>query len=108
MTPMTDTQIWIIIIGLAVGTFALRLSFLGLIGKRELPDWLLRILRYTPVAILPGLVAPQLAQAAQAESFDPVTLSAAGATLLIGILTRNAIWAMVAGMIVLAGLLALA
>jgi hypothetical protein len=54
----SDAQIWIIIALLGVGTFLIRFSFLGLIGKRELPEWLLRHLRYTAVAILPAMVAP--------------------------------------------------
>ncbi|HID66820.1 MAG TPA: AzlD domain-containing protein, partial [Roseibacterium sp.] len=43
-------QIWLIIIVLGLATFAIRFSFLGLIGDRKLPDWMLRHLRYTPVA----------------------------------------------------------
>jgi hypothetical protein len=54
----SDAQIWIIIVLLGVGTFLIRFSFLGLIGNRELPEWVLRHLRYTAVAILPAMVAP--------------------------------------------------
>ena len=39
-----------------IGTFLVRFSFLGLIGNRDLPPWLLRHLRYTPVAVFPALV----------------------------------------------------
>ena len=42
----SDTQIWIIIIALGIGTYLIRFSFLGLIGDRDLPDWALRHLRY--------------------------------------------------------------
>ena len=52
------SSIWLIILGMGVGTYLIRFSFLGLIGNRKMPDWVLRHLRYTPVAILPGLVAP--------------------------------------------------
>ncbi len=51
-------QIWLIILALGVATYLIRFSFLGLIGDRELPGWVLRHLRYTPVAILPALVTP--------------------------------------------------
>ena len=54
-------EIWLIIVLLGLGTYAIRFSFLGLIGDRKMPDWLLRHLRYTPVAVLPGLVAPLVA-----------------------------------------------
>jgi len=54
----STAQIWLIVAVMGVGTYLIRFSFLGLIGGRKLPDWLLRHLRYTPVAVLPGLVAP--------------------------------------------------
>lgn len=34
-----SARIWLVILGLGVGTFAIRLSFLGLIGNRQLPGW---------------------------------------------------------------------
>ncbi|PJN94093.1 hypothetical protein CNY89_16575, partial [Amaricoccus sp. HAR-UPW-R2A-40] len=49
---------WVVIWGLGIGTFLIRFSFLGMIGDRALPDWAMRMLRYVPVAVLPGLVAP--------------------------------------------------
>ena len=52
------STIWTVIIGLGIGSFALRFSFAGLVGNRQMPEWLLRHLRYTAVAILPALVAP--------------------------------------------------
>ena len=49
-------EIWLIISAMAVGTFAIRFSFLGMIGDRPMPPLVLRLLRYTPVAVLPGMV----------------------------------------------------
>ena len=51
MTGWSGAEIWWIIVALGVATYTIRFSFLGLIGNRDLPDWLLRHLRYTPVAI---------------------------------------------------------
>lgn len=100
----SDLQIWIVIIILGIGTFLLRWSFLGSLGNREIPEWALRMLRYTPVAVLPALVAPLVTwPAATGGEPDPARLSAAAATLIIGILTRNVIAAIIAG----AGTLAL-
>ncbi|MEM6277414.1 MAG: AzlD domain-containing protein, partial [Pseudomonadota bacterium] len=45
-------EIWVVILGLGLGSFAMRFSFLGLIGDRNLPPWVLRHLRYTAVAVL--------------------------------------------------------
>ncbi|MDB4191681.1 AzlD domain-containing protein, partial [Amylibacter sp.] len=39
---MTDPlKIWIIIFFLGVGTYLIRFSFLGLVGNRQLPKWLI-------------------------------------------------------------------
>ena len=101
----TDAQIWGIIAALGVGTFLIRFSFLGLIGDRKLPDWVLRHLRYTPVAILPGLVAPLvLWPAATGGEPDPARLAAAAVTIIVGYLTKGVVRAMLSGVAVLYGL----
>ncbi|MGP1357861.1 AzlD domain-containing protein, partial [Roseicyclus sp.] len=77
----TDAQIWGIVALLGVGTFLIRFSFLGLVGDRQLPEWLLRHLRYTAVAILPALVAPLvLWPAATGGEPEASRLAAAAAT----------------------------
>lgn len=91
----STAEIWTIIIAMGVGTYLIRLSFIGLIGDRELPAWMLRMLRYTPVAVLPGVVAPMLTGAG--GSSDPLKLSAALATLVVGLITRNVLFAIIAG-----------
>lgn len=92
-------QIWALIVALGLGTLALRLSFLGLVGSRKLPDWLLRHLRYTPVAVLPGLIAPQiLFPAATGGTPDPARLAAAAVALAVGVRTGSVLWALGSGM----------
>ncbi|MCU0910219.1 MAG: AzlD domain-containing protein [Rhodobacteraceae bacterium] len=89
---------WITIAALAVGTFLIRFSFLGLVGNRPLPPWVLRHLRYTPVAVIPALVTPLvLWPAATGGAPDPARLLAAGATVLAGVLTRSVLAAILAG-----------
>lgn len=98
----STTEIWLIIAALGAGTFLLRYSFLGLIGNRPLPEWALRYLRYTPVAVLPGLVAPLvLWPQATGGAFDPARMLAAGATVAVGLATRNTLAAIVAGLVAL-------
>jgi branched-subunit amino acid transport protein len=93
-------EIWLIILALGVGTFFLRYSFLGIIGSRPFPEWALRYLRYTPVAVLPGLVAPLvLWPQATGGSFDPARLIAACVTVLVGVVTRNTLAAIVGGLV---------
>ncbi|MCA8883306.1 MAG: AzlD domain-containing protein [Rhodobacteraceae bacterium] len=101
-------EIWGLILGLGVGTFLIRFSFLGLIGDRQLPAWVLRFLRYTPVAVLPGLVAPLvLWPAATDGAADLPRLAAAAVTLGLGLWLRNVIVSVLCGMATLFALLAL-
>jgi branched-subunit amino acid transport protein len=94
----TTAEIWTIIIVLGIGTFLIRFSFLGIIGNRKLPAWVLRHLRYTPVAVLPGLVAPLvLWPPATGGETDPARLLAGAAALLVGLLTKNLMAAVFGG-----------
>ena len=99
MTGWSDAAIWGIITLLGLGTWLFRFSFLGLIGGRDLPDWLLRHLRYTPVAVLPALIAPLVVwPRATGGELDPIRLAAALMALGVGVLTRSVLGAIVAGM----------
>jgi len=90
--------VWGVILALGVGTFLIRFSFLGLIGRRKLPEWVLRHLRYTAVAVLPGLVAPLVIwPAATGGVPDPARFLAAVATVAAGVWTRGVLGAMAAG-----------
>lgn len=98
MTNFSQIEIWAIIILLGLGTFGLRFSFLGIFGNRDLPEWLLRHLRYTAVAVLPGIVAPLVVwPAATGGQAEPVRLSAAAATVAVGVLTKNVLLSILAG-----------
>ena len=89
---------WIVTVGLGLGTYAIRFSFLGMLGNRPLPLWMVRCLRYTAVAILPALVAPAVLWPAATEGQpDPARLQAAVATILAGFLTRSMMAAIAAG-----------
>ena len=104
---MIDTaSLWVVIIGLGLGSFCLRFMFTGLVGDRQIPAWLLRHLRYTAVAVLPALVAPQVIwPAATGGNPDPARMAAAAATLAVGLITKNVLAAIFAGVVTLYGLL---
>lgn len=105
----SEPAIWAIIVALGLGTWALRFSFLGLIGARAMPPWLLRHLRYTAVAVLPGLVAPLVVwPEATGGSPDPARLAAAAATVAIGLWSRNVLASVAGGMATLYAVQALA
>ncbi|SFG66460.1 AzlD domain-containing protein [Sulfitobacter dubius] len=100
------TALWTVIIGLGLGSFFLRFVFTGLVGDKQMPAWLLRHLRYTAVAILPALVAPQvLWPSATDGQFDLPRVSAAVVTLGVGLLTKNVLAAIVSGAVALYGML---
>ncbi len=104
----TAAEIWLIIAIMGVGTFLIRFSFLGLIGNRPMPSFVLRLLRFTPVAVLPGMVAPLvLWPPATGGDPDPIRMLAALATVAVGIWTRNVLWAITAGAVTLYGAMAM-
>ncbi|WP_299830329.1 AzlD domain-containing protein [uncultured Roseobacter sp.] len=104
---MIDTgTLWIVIIGLGIGSYALRFAFLGIVGDRPMPAWLLRHLRYTAVAMLPALVAPQVVWPAATDGqADLPRMTAALVTLVVGLLTKNVLAAIFSGAATLFGML---
>jgi branched-subunit amino acid transport protein len=106
MRDIAVLDIWITIACLGLGSFGLRFVFLGLIGDRPLPAWILRHLRYTAVAVLPGLVAPMVVwPPATGGALDMPRMAAACATILMGLATRNVLAAILAGAATLYGML---
>lgn len=98
MTQIDTTTLWIVIIGLGLGSFGLRFVFTGIVGNRPMPEWLLRHLRYTAVAILPGLVAPAVMwPAATGGTPDAPRLIAAVVTVTVGYVWKNVLAAIFLG-----------
>lgn len=96
------TELWIIIILMGLGSFGMRFLFTGLVGDRAMPPWALRHLRYTAVAILPGLVAPLVVwPAATGGQMDPARLSAALVTMGLAYFTKNVLVAIGGGAVTL-------
>lgn len=100
----STAEIWLIICLIGIGTFLIRFSFLGLIGNRDLPEWALRHLRYTPVAVLPGLVAPLVVwPSSNGGELSAVWLAASLAAFAAGLWRKNIYVAIVVGAVVFAG-----
>ncbi|MGR3290889.1 MAG: AzlD domain-containing protein [Paracoccaceae bacterium] len=98
----SDTQIWFIIVAMGIGTFVIRFSFLGAFGKVNMPAWALRLLRYTPVAVLPGLVAPLILwPAGTGGQPDAARLIAAFVAIAVGVYFKNVLYAMFSGAVTL-------
>ncbi len=45
-------MIWIVIVVCAIITFLIRVSFIAVFGKKEIPIWLQRALKYVPPSVL--------------------------------------------------------
>lgn len=98
MNGFDTLSLWIVITGMAVGSFALRFAFIGFMGGRPMPAWLLRHLRYTAVAILPALVTPLVAWPSPTGGAVSLPhLAVAVLTFVVGYLTRNVLWALLCG-----------
>lgn len=96
---MSDARIWLVIVLLSIGTYLMRWSFLGVFGRRQLPDWAQRHLRFTTVAVLPALIAPGVIwPPATGGEPDPARLLAAAATVAVGMATRSILIAIAGGM----------
>jgi branched-subunit amino acid transport protein len=96
---MIDTQtFWLVTLGLGIGTYLIRFSFLGLLGGRTLPDWALVHLKYVGVAIFPAMITLLvLWPAATDGQFDPARLIAAAAAFAVG-MRFSVLGAIIAGM----------
>jgi branched-subunit amino acid transport protein len=100
---MSQFALWSLFIAIGLGTFLLRLSFIYLFGKVDMPDWLKRALRYVPVSVLAALVLPALT-----SPTGTLDLSLGNARLLAGLAgglvawkTRNVLWTIAVGMVML-------
>lgn len=54
------TQYWPAVLGIALGTFLIRFSFILIMDRITLPDALSRMLRFIPASVLPALVVPSV------------------------------------------------
>jgi len=87
-----EYNLWLIIVIMGLCSFGLRFVFLGLVGDRALPPWMLRHLRYTAVAVIPALVAPLAVWPPATDGTpDPLRLTAAILALMAGFITKNII-----------------
>ena len=57
---MSTPALWLTILGAGAVTFALRLSFIALLGRLQIPPTLGRALRFVPAAVLTAVVIPLL------------------------------------------------
>ena len=93
-------NLWLIIIGMGVITYAIRLSMIVMSGQIQLSDQLQRALRYVPPAVLSAIILPEMVQPG-----GTLDLSLGNERLLAGIIaglvawrSRNVVATIIAGM----------
>ena len=96
-------NLWLIIIGMGLVTFGIRLVPIVLLGRIEIPLIVQRALRFVPPAVLTAIVVPELLY-----RNDQIDVSLTNARLLAGLIaivvawrTKNALITIGAGMIAL-------
>jgi branched-subunit amino acid transport protein len=96
-------NLWLIFLGIGLGTFASRYSFIALFGRTEPPTWLRQALRFVPAAALSAIIFPEFLM--HSGSLD---LSPANARLVAGLIaaivawrTKNTMLTLAVGMIAL-------
>jgi branched-subunit amino acid transport protein len=92
---------WITVTIIGVGTYLTRLSFVGLLGRREMPAWAERPLRFVAPAVLAALVAPAVLMREGSLEVAPggnPRLYAAAVAALVAWRFKNLAAAIVAGM----------
>lgn len=98
---MNGYPVWLLFIALAVGTFALRFSFVYLFGKFDMPGWLRRALRFVPASVLAALVFPALtySNGTLDLSLNNIHLLAGLGGALVAWRTKNVLWTIAVGMV---------
>ena len=96
-------QFWVVIVVLAVGTWAMRSLPIMLHGAVPTPGWAKRLLQQVPVAALTALVVPGslYVKTSGQYAFAPERTIAAVAAMLVALRTRNVIATLATGMVVL-------
>ena len=97
---MSTPALWLTILGAGAVTFALRLSFIALLGRIKIPSTFRRALRFVPAAVLTAVVSPLLfyEDGALALSLGNERLLAGLAAALIAWRTRSVLFTLSGGM----------
>jgi branched-subunit amino acid transport protein len=97
-------NLWLVMLLAGLGTFLIRLSFIWLLGRWQIPGWLRRGLRYVPPAVLTAIIFPEVFLPAGSPDFSPLSnarLVAALVACLVAWRTRNVLWTIGVGMLTL-------
>lgn len=79
--------LWLTILGMGMVTYAIRLSFILLLGRVEIPARIRQALRFVPPAVLSAIIFPELLQPQ-----GRLDLSPGNVRLLAGLLAALVAW----------------
>ena len=94
-------KLWIVILGVSVVNYLMRISFIAIFSRRKMPPLLARAIRYVPAAMVTALVVPMIITpagppgvVAQAD----LRVVAAIVAALVALRTRSTLKTLIAGM----------
>lgn len=93
-------NIWLVMILAGLLTFATRLSFILLLERIRVPEWFRSGLRFVPVAVLSGIILPELTSpnGSLFLSWRNPQLLAGAVAILVAWKTRNVLLTIAVGM----------
>ncbi len=96
-------NIWVVMLLGGLLTFGMRLSFIYLLGRANVPDAARRALRFVPPAVLSALVLPELLMPSGYLDVGPLNHRwlAGLVAILVAWRTRSILLTILAGMLVL-------
>jgi branched-subunit amino acid transport protein len=80
-------NVWLLLIGMGLVTYAIRLSLIVLIGRVDVPPLIQRALRFVPPAVLSAIIFPELLRPG-----GTLDLSPGNVRLLAGVLAAGVAW----------------
>ena len=96
-------NVWLLLIGMGLVTYAIRLSLIVLIGRVDVPLIIQRALRFVPPAVLSAIIFPELLRPGGTLnlSFGNVRLLAGVLAALVAWRTKNVLLTIAVGMVAL-------
>ena len=94
---------WLIIVGMGIVTYAIRLSLIVLLGRLDVPPLVQRALRFVPPAVLSAIILPEVLRPGGALdiSFGNDRLIAGVLAAVVAWRTRNVFLSIAVGMVAL-------
>jgi len=80
-------NVWLLLIGMGLVTYAIRLSLIVLIGRVDVPPIIQQALRFVPPAVLSAIIFPELLRPG-----GTLDLSFGNVRLLAGVLAAGIAW----------------